>query len=390
MFEKWLKKYTHYQNKIGNDSRTRIGILSGKAGLVSNLFLFFIKLIAGWIAGSVSIMADAMNNLSDSASSVLTLLGFHFSSKPPDKEHPYGHERSEYISGLLVSVVILFVGYEFLMSSIDRILNPSSLNSTPLVYILLIVSVFLKILQGFFYKDAAAQIDSNTIRAASQDSFNDVYTTLVVLSSILIERLTGWQIDGYAGVLIALYILYSGYQSITNSFNDLLGSRPNEDEIAKMSQKLDSYSSIIGYHDLLVHSYGPNKTFASVHIEIDDSWSLTEAHNVIDMIENEFKEQLGIQLVCHLDPIAIQSEEHTKVYRQVKQILQSYQLNLKFHDFRIEEKDEQSTIHFDIVVPDGVSKGNEELEQSIIQDIHKTIGDFRVKIKFDRVYLLKQ
>ncbi|WP_156908053.1 cation diffusion facilitator family transporter [Atopococcus tabaci] len=387
--EKWLKRYIDRQRMDGKDPRTRVGLLSGNVGVLSNLALFIVKLTAGWLAGSVSIMADAMNSLSDSASSVLTLLGFHFASKPPDKEHPYGYERSEYISGLLVSVVILFVGYEFLMSSINRILNPEPLTTSPLIFGLLAVSVGAKVAQGYFYKHSAALIKSRAIEATSQDSFNDVYTTLIVLAASILERFTGWTIDGYAGVLIALYILYSGVQLIRGAIDDLLGSRPNEEELSEIAQRLDAYSSIVGYHDLLVHNYGPTNAFATVHIEIDDSWSLTEAHELIDAIEKEFNEEMGIQLVCHIDPIAIQSEEHTTIYRQIKNILQSHQLNLKFHDFRIEESPNQSIIHFDVVVPDNVTLTDAELFHSIQGQTRNTIGNYELDITFDRVYLLK-
>ena len=385
--KKWLDSYLDKQ--FGDGNRSRIGIFSGKIGLVSNLILFVIKLSAGWISGSVSIVGDALNSLADFASSILTLFGFRMASKPPDKEHPYGHERSEYITGLVVSIGILFVGFQFLLNSIQRILNPASLTSTPLVFVLLIISVVIKLSQGYFYKRVANKIHSNAIEAAAQDSYNDVYTTLVVLVASIVEVVFGWQIDGYAGVLIALYILYNGVQIIRESINDLLGTGPNEQEILKITSFLNHYTDIVGYHDLLFHHYGPNKTFATLHIEVDDSWSLTEAHRLIDTIEKEFKEKLGIELLCHLDPIAIQSEEQTTIYQQVKRILQSYQLNLKFHDFRVEEKKGQATIYFDVVVPDNSEKTNQELLTSIRNNVQEEIGDYAVEIEFDRIYLLK-
>lgn len=386
--KKWIDNYLNKQ--LEKKNRSQAGIFSGKIGLFSNLLLFLIKLGAGWISGSVSIIGDAVNSMADFASSILTLVGFHMAAKPADKEHPYGHERSEYIIGLVVSMGIMFVGFQFLLNSIQRILNPEPLSSTPLVFVLLVISVVIKLSQGYFYKRVSNTIHSNAIEAAAQDSYNDVYTTLVVLGASIIEVLFGWQIDGYAGVLIALYILYNGVQIIRESINDLLGPRPNEQEIEEITQFLDNYTAIVGYHDLLLHHYGPNKTFATIHIEIDDSWSLTEAHHLIDNIERDFKEQLGVELVCHLDPIAIQNEEQTNIYKHVKGILQSYQLNLKFHDFRVEEKNGTATIRFDLVVPDSLEKTNQALYFSIQKRIQEEIGDYEVAIEFDRLYLLKK
>lgn len=388
MLEKWLERYAAKQNN--KNARTTIGVVSGKMGLVSNLLLFILKMIAGSISGSISIVTDAVNNLADSASSLLTLMGFHVASKPPDKEHPYGHERSEYISGLLISVVIIFVGIQFFTTSIERILNPAALNTTPLVLGLLIISIIAKIAQGYFYRTAAKQIHSNTLHSASRDSLNDVYVTAIVLAASIIESVTGWRIDGYAGALLAVFIIYSGIQAIRESINDLLGTRPSKEEISEMKELLNQYDSIVGYHDLLIHSYGPNQTFATIHIEIDDSWGITTAHRLIDQIEADFEEKLGVDLVCHVDPIAIQNETHTQIYRQVKQILNSFQFELKFHDFKVEENGEKPLIHFDVVLPDNTEKTNEELFAAIEKNIHQQIGDYAVKIQFDRLDLLKE
>lgn len=387
MIERWLERYLNKQHT--KNQRNQLGLFSGKVGLFSNLALFLIKMSAGLISGSVSIIGDAINSLADCASSILTLFGFHIAAKPADKQHPYGHERSEYITGLVVSLGILFVGFQFLLNSIQRIMDPTALNTTTLVFVLLVISIIIKVVQGYFYRKVGKKIHSNAIDAAAQDSFNDVYTTLVVLGASVVETIFGWRIDGYAGVFIALYILYNGISIIRESIDDLLGKGPTEKQINEIKHFLDYYTSIIGYHDLLMHHYGPNKTFATIHIEIDDSWSLTEAHRVIDAIEKDFKEYLGVELVCHLDPIAIKSEEQTTIYQQVKRILQSYELNLKFHDFRVEEDDGLSTIQFDIVVPDNIEKTNQELLAAIQKDIAENIGAFEVEIEFDRIYLLK-
>lgn len=387
MFTKWLESYAEHHTI--EKKRLRIGLLAGVIGLISNLLLFIVKLAAGWLSGSVSIMTDAINSLSDTASSILTLLGFKAASKPPDKEHPYGHERFEYISGLLVSTIIIFVGFQFLTTSVERIFNPTALASGPLIFVLLTVSIFAKIIQGLFYKSAATTIHSNTLRGAAQDSLNDVYTTIIVLLASLIEFFTGLTVDGYAGAILAIFIIYSGINMIRDSMDDLLGSRPNEKELSEIQAHFDQFDAILGYHDLLVHNYGPNKTYASIHIEVDDSWTLTEAHEVSDYIEKHFKDELGIDLICHLDPIAVQNEEHTRIYREVKAILKSYQLNLKFHDFRVEEGPENVKISFDIDVPEDITTSNEQLVKVIKQDISENVGEAEIEITVDRLSLLK-
>lgn len=384
----WFQNYIKKQSK--HDERTAIGILAGKVGLISNVLLFGVKLFAGLMAGSISIMTDAINNLADSGSSVLTLFGFHMATKPPDKKHPYGHERSEYITGLIISMIIIYVGVEFLTTSIEKIFNPTSLRTTPLVFVLLVGSIVAKFLQGYFYRKAAENISSNTLDGAAQDSLNDAYVTIIVLFAAVVESFTGWMIDGYAGAFLAVFIIYSGIQMIRKSIDDLLGTRPSAEQLQKMKDVLDEVDSIVGYHDLLVHNYGPQKTFASIDIEIDDRWSLTEAHQLINQIEKRFKDELNVELVSHVDPIAIQDEQDSQIYRQVKQILKSYSLNLKFHDFRIEELDGETTLQFDVVIPDYTEQTNEELYEALEADIREKIGNYSVKIEFDRHDLLKE
>lgn len=374
----------------GKDGRTSVSGLAGVVGLLSNLVLFTAKITIGLLSGSVSITADAMNNLSDSASSVLTLISAYVSGKPADREHPYGHQRFEYISGLVISIIILFVGAQFLQTSFQRILNPESVRMTVPMLLVLVLSVLLKMGQGYFYQKTSQHIHSQMLAASAKDSFNDVYTTTAVLLSAFIERLSGWQIDGYMGLLIALYIIWNGIQLIRAFVDVLMGKSPKEEEIDRIIDYLDSRVEIIGYHDLLLHKYGPNKKFGTIHIEVDDSWELNRAHAVIDQIESDFEEQFGIELVCHLDPVAIHSEEQNHIYRMIKKILRSYDLGLKFHDFRIEREGQRQVILFDLVVPHETQFSNQELLHKIEADIRTNIGEYEVTIIFDRVYLLSK
>lgn len=387
MFNKLI---THYiQSKDVKDKRTQVGILAGIVGFFSNLFLAVIKFFAGWVSGSVSIMTDAINSLSDTIASILTLVGFRAASKPADKEHPYGHERSEYISGFVMALIIMFVGFQFLMTSVDRIMNPSPLQTSPLIIGLLVLSIVAKIVQGFFYRDAATLINSNTLRAGALDSFNDVYTTLVVLGASILESFTGWHVDGYAGTALALFIIYNGIQTIRESIDDLMGSRPNESELKRIRKEFEKYDGILGFHDFRMHQYGPNKVFATIHIELDESWTLVQAHELLDKIEVDFQENLGIELVCHPDPIGVQNPHHNELYRKVKQILKSYSVNLKFHDFQVIEEGEDVILNFDILLPEELREMSQELYQQIEQDVHRQMGDYQLRVEFDHIDLLE-
>ncbi|AOA02608.1 cation diffusion facilitator family transporter [Carnobacterium maltaromaticum] len=369
--------------------RPKLGAFAGRIGLLSNLVLFLAKFVIGLLSGSVSIMADAINNLSDTISSILTLVGFYISGKPADAEHPYGHERFEYISGMLVSILITFVGFQFLITSIERIRNPQSVTVTWLVLIILLVSIGIKIWQGLFYQKVAKKIDSDALVASAKDSLNDVFTTVTVLVSAMVEGLTGLKIDGYVGLAIAIYIIYSGYKMIMGFVNELMGMRPAEEEINQIKERLSAVDNIIGYHDLLIHNYGPNKTFASVHIEIDDTWNLRKAHEKTDLIEREFKKELGIELVCHVDPVSIHDQEQNRIHLLLKEIINGIDDNLKMHDLQIEkEKNEAGIMHFDIVIPKGFGLDDQELTQKIQLAVTRKIGDYQVQITFDHVYLL--
>lgn len=364
--------------------RTKIGELAGILGLISNLLLFIGKFLIGFTAGSVSIMADAMNSLSDFIASILTLIGFRVGAKPADSDHPFGHERFEYISGLVISLIITFVGFQFLTSSVSKMIQPEPVRISKYLFIVLVLSVLIKIWQGRMYLKLAKNIDSDTLKASSKDSFNDVYTTLAVLFSALFEWYTDVLIDGYVGFLLALYIIYSGFSMVQDFVRELLGSRPNQEEIQEMEARLSSYSNILSYHDLLVHNYGPRKRFASVHIEVDSSWTLMQAHQVIDTIEKDFQEQLGVDLVCHLDPVAIQDIHYLTIANTMNSIIFHIDQGLRIHDFRVIDK----TLQFDLVIPEAFSLSEKELRRSIQRAVLDTSGEYKLDITFDHNYLL--
>ncbi|EPA8214444.1 cation diffusion facilitator family transporter [Enterococcus hirae] len=374
------------QKTISGQERTKKGIIAGILGLISNMLLFVAKFMIGLFSGSVSIMADAINSLSDTASSILTLVGFKIAAKPADQEHPFGHERFEYISGLFVSIIITYVGFQFLDASIRKIFRPEHLVLTPIVFLVLIFSILLKLLQGRMYTRFSKTIQSEALKATAKDSYNDVFTTLAVLVSAGIERFTGWRIDGYVGFVLAGYIIFSGIMMLRDFVYELLGSHPTAEEIKTMEKQLSSYKSILGFHDLLVHNYGPNKKFASVHIEVDDSLNLNEAHKIIDIIEKDFKKTLDVDLVCHLDPVAIHNEQYRKILKHLRQIIKELGEELRLHDLRIIRKGKE--LQFDIVVPQNFKLPDDVLEEKIRQAIEKKVGSFELDITFDHNYLL--
>lgn len=388
MIDKILENFERKKQKQGSGLRASFGIFAGYVGLLTNFALFAAKFLIGLLSQSVSIMADAINNLSDAASSVMTLVGFRIAGKPADREHPYGHERFEYISGMMISLLITFVGLQFFKTSIERILEPQAIKMSPVMFVILVISVGIKLWQSIFYRKVSEKIGSEALVASAKDSLNDVYTTGAVLISAGVQAVTGWKIDGYVGLLVALYILYSGIQMIMDFVNELIGQRPNQAELDQMRQHLSEVTDIVGYHDLLVHNYGPNKRFASVHIEIDDRWSLEQAHEVIDQIEKDFRASLDIDLVCHVDPVNLHDHELARVRKELKEILNSFQQGLKMHDYHVERDQNQQVLSFDLVVPKECTLTDEELKTAIQRKVSAKLGDFKVAIVFDRAYLL--
>lgn len=388
VLKKLIKKIQ--ANKDAVTARKDVGIFSGAVGLLSNFLLFLIKAIAGSMSGSVAIMADAINNLSDGVSSLFTVVGFYASAKPADKEHPYGHQRAEYISGLAVSFVILYIGLEFLFTSIGRVTNPQGIDSSPLVLTLLLLSVVAKLLQGRFYSVVATEIQSVSIKAVGRDAYNDVFMSVGIILSYLIESVTGWHIDGFIGIIIALIILKSGIDAISAAISRLLGEPPSPELIDKMKAILDKCPELIGYHDLYIHKYGPSSIFATVDVELNAKMPLAAAHQIIDGIEREFLQTLGVHLVSHIDPIDLDNRFKQQVHDEVKAALHSIHSDLHFHDFQFVEIDGKRTIQFDVVIPESLDYSDEELRKLILVQLGNLPQEYPFDITFDRHYLLDE
>ena len=369
--------------------RVKAGKLAGFLGLFSNLFLGLLKVFLGLFTHSVSITADAINNLTDSASSLLTLVGFVVAEKPADKEHPYGHERFESISGLFICVLVIFVGLQFLKTSVERIITPAPIKTSPLIFFLLLFSIGVKFWQSRSYEKIGQFIQSDTLKASSQDSLNDCLTTGVVLISSIVQSYFGLTIDGFVGLFVAGYILFSGIQMLMNFVGSLLGEIPAEEKIKKMEDLLENQTDILGFHDLMFHSYGANHEFATVHIEISDTYSLEEAHEIIDHIEKDFLEELNIQLVCHVDPVALKNPRRQKIRKSLRKFVRYLEEDLTLHDLRLHEGEEE-VLSFDIVVPKAVRFSDEELLQRLEKYCLDEFQIKKIKVVFDHNYLLQK
>lgn len=363
--------------------RKAYGTLSGWVGIVCNLLLFAGKLIAGLLSSSISIMADAVNNLSDASSSVVTLLGFHLASKPADDEHPYGHERIEYLTGLVVAVMILLIGFELLKSSIQKIIHPEPVEFSAVVAVVLILSIAAKLLLSAFNRSLGKKISSAALLATAADSRNDVISTAAVLAACLIGHFAHVNIDGWAGLLVALFILYSGIGIAKDTISPLLGEAPDEELVHAIAHTLRSHEKVLGIHDLLVHDYGPGRRFASVHVEMDYKMNPLDAHEYIDDMERDISRELHVDLVIHYDPVVTDDEELNKMRAKVVSVIEDIDPRLALHDFRMVRGVRHTNLIFDLVVPFEFASKTGELKKQIDGKLENEAVKYYTVITFD-------
>lgn len=367
--------------------RGRYGLLSSLVGICCNAALFLCKFLIGTVSGSVSIMADSVNNLSDAGSSVVTLIGFRISGRPADEGHPFGHARAEYIGGLIVSFMILLLGVEFLRSSFLKILHPEPVTISALALFLLLLSVLLKVWMGLFNRRVGKRIDSAALLATAQDSFNDVITTSVVLLAAALAKFTGLQIDGYMGVAVALFILYSGLGLARETVSPLLGQAPDPGMVQALEKKITSYEEVLGVHDLVVHSYGPGNWYASVHAEVSAKEDILKSHDVIDNIEREVLAGMGVHLVIHLDPVVTDDPAINELREFVRGKLRAIDPALSMHDFRVVFGETHTNLIFDVVVPVGFRQSDHQLGEQIQRAVGELDpGYYYTVVTFDRSY----
>lgn len=349
--------------------RELFGRLAGAVGIICNLILSIMKLIIGTVTNSVSITADATNNISDAGSSIVTLVGFRLSGKPADKDHPYGHARIEYISSLIISFIILLIGCSIFKESVIKIFKPEESLFNIATVIILVVSIIVKLWLSVFNTYLGKQIDSKALEATAIDSRNDVITTTAVLIASVISHFTGFNLDGYMGVIVSIFILISGINLVKETLNPLLGQPPTKEMFESIEKKILSYDNVLGVHDLMVHSYGPNTYFASAHIEMDAKIDVLVCHDIMDQIERDFKSDLNIHLVVHLDPTILDSPEINELKEMVNNIICEIDRELTFHDFRVVMGEENKNVLFDVVVPPEYKYSDEELEKMITKRI---------------------
>lgn len=364
--------------------RDKCGRVAGAVGIVTNFLLFLMKIIVGTVFHSVSVTADAVNNLTDSGSSVVTLIGFKMASKPADEKHPFGHARIEYLSGVIVSFIVIFLGLQLGMSSIEKILTPEENALTPVALVVLVISILAKLWQCLFYRKVGRMIKSESVEATSKDSRNDVIATSVVLLGAVITMLIGVNLDGYMGAAVALFIVFSGVQLTISTADPLLGQAPEGELVQTITEKMLSYPGIIGMHDLAVHNYGVGRCFASAHCEVDAKNDILVSHDLIDNIERDFSRDLGIHMVIHLDPVIVGDARTDALHCKVQSLVTALYPTVTIHDFRVIWGVTHSNIVFDAAVPFAVKDSDAVITQKLEAEIQKLDPEYRTVVTIDR------
>lgn len=366
-----------------NFNRNKIGKRAGIIGILANLFLAVAKLIVGLLSFSMSIIADALNNFSDAISSIVTLIGFKLAQKPADSDHPFGHARFEYIASLVVSIMVLFVGFELIKSSIEKIISPTPIEFSTTLIIILIAAIIIKVSLAIYNNRVAKLIESNTLKATATDCFNDAIITTVVLLASIIEHFFEFKIDAYMGLLVALFIVYSGINLTKETISPILGKKNNSEIKQKILDKIKEYPVVIGYHDLMIHDYGPGISFCSIHFEIDKDHDPLYIHELIDKFEREFLE-IGINLTVHYDPVVTDSEELNTLKHAVVLALINFDTRLTIHDFRTIPCDGFTKVFFDLTLPDDLQNEKEQLKEIVADTLNSTSTKiYQTEITFD-------
>lgn len=384
LFRRFIKDWEDVKNPKVRDS---YGKLAGVVGILSNTILCIMKMLVGLLSGSIAIVADAVNNLADASSSVITLLGFRLASMPEDEEHPYGHARIEYITGMVVSMIIILVGFELGKSSVDKIFNPEPLEFSPAIVIVLILAIIIKIWQAFFNISAGKKINSVALMATGADSRNDVISTTVVLISVVIGHLLDIQIDGYMGVLVALFIIWSGISLVRETISPLLGEAPDPQLVSSIEEITRSFDGVIGIHDLVVHNYGPGKIFASMHIEVDASVDVMISHELVDEIEHRLQSDLNIFVTAHMDPVDIANPNREPVSHIIREAIGPLDGILNFHDLRMVAGPTRTNVVFDLVVSPDCKLCKAAVAALMDQKLQEYNPTFHSVIDYDINYL---
>ncbi|MFG6329832.1 MAG: cation diffusion facilitator family transporter [Lachnospiraceae bacterium] len=380
----FIKDYTNY-----NDSgvRRKYGILASIIGIFLNILLFGFKYFVGWLSGSVAIMADAFNNLSDAGSSIITLAGFKVTGMSPDAEHPFGHGRVEYISGFIVSMAIILMGVELLKSSAVKILDPVKIDTSAAAFIILAVSVFIKLYMAFYNNSIGRKINSAAMKATAIDSLSDAAATSVVFVSMAVMMYSDINIDGYTGALVAMFILFAGYNAAKDTISPLLGTKPSKEIVEAIDSVIMSHEGILGVHDLIVHDYGPGRMIVSLHAEVPGDRNIYELHDLIDHIENDLNDMFNCECVIHMDPVDINDNRVKEVRAEAGKAVQSVDERLSIHDLRIVPCQNYDNIIFDMIVPPECHKRDKEIKEQVCRKIEEKYPGCKAVIKIDKSYI---
>ncbi|MGN0157487.1 MAG: cation diffusion facilitator family transporter [Lachnospiraceae bacterium] len=376
-----------YQNTKSPSVRKAYGMLCGLVGIGLNILLFIGKFLAGTLSHSIAITADAFNNLSDAGSSFITLAGFKLASQKPDPDHPYGHGRIEYLSGLFVSLAILVMALELLKSSFEKILHPQDTAMNTLILVFLVVSILVKLYMSYYNHTIGKKIDSAALLATAADSRSDTLATLLVVLSSLISEATGFQIDGYCGLIVGLFIFYSGINAAKETINPLLGQAPDKQFVENVEEIVMSHDMILGIHDMMVHDYGPGRVMVSLHAEVPASGDILEIHDLIDHIENEINEKLNCEATIHMDPIMNDDPQVNAMKEIVSRIILGIDDSLHFHDFRMVVGPTHTNLIFDVLVPYKFKMSDSELLKRINEEVKKVNESYFIVAKIDHTYV---
>ena len=377
----FIKDFTNYASP---SVRLRYGMLCGAVGIGFNILLFIGKIITGTLTGSIGITADAFNNLSDAGSSAITLAGFRLSDAKADKEHPFGHGRFEYISGLIVSMAILLMGFELGKTSIEKIITPEPVTFSYLAIGVLVCSILIKLYMFFYNRGIGKKIDSAAMRATAMDSFSDVAATSVVLLSMFIGKWTGWMIDGYTGLVVALFILYTGARAAKETISPLLGQPPAKEFVERIEHIVLAHEGIIGVHDLVVHDYGPGRVMVSLHAEVPADGDMIRLHDAVDNLEKMLKEECGCETVIHMDPVETNNAETNRLRDETTAILRELDERLTLHDFRVVAGPTHTNLVFDVVVPFEFPMTDDAVKNAVSERIHALEGKCYAVIQIDK------
>ena len=375
-------------NDISNlETRGKYGVLSSATGIVVNILLSIVKLFIGIIANSISIISDALNNITDVGSSVVTMIGFKISQKKIDKDHPWGHGRMEYITAFIVDIIILMVGFELLKSSIDKIIHPELPAVNNVTIIILVIAVLKKLWLFLFYKKKKKTIDSNAIKGNAYDSISDSISTLVVLISAVVAKLCGISIDGYASLIVSVFILFTGYKAIKETVDLLLGMKPDPEFIRDIEEEAKKYDMISGIHDIMVHDYGPGRKIVSFHAEVPADGDICKVHDIIDQMEQDLFEKFNCITTIHMDPIVVDNKEINDMRDFTEKIVKGLNPEFSIHDFRMTDGGKRVNLIFDLVVPRDKEYDKEQIIKNIQQKIHEKDNKYYAVIKVETSYI---